>query len=241
MLELKNLSIGYKANVLHKAIDLRLESSKVYGLIGLNGVGKSTFLRSVIGLQEILTGEVIFDGEKIGEISSEEMAKKVSVVLTHRPEIGHFSVEEIVKMGRAPYQGWRSKLDETSKNIVDRAIQEVGLEDIREKDVMELSDGQFQRVMIAKALAQDTPIMVLDEPSSFLDLNAKIQLYELLELLAKKHQKTILLSSHEIQLAEKHVDEFILMTKENIEQIPSNNLRSSENFRSIFKAYLNYL
>ncbi len=241
MIVAKDLHIGYNINTVQEDLNFRLEAGKSYALIGPNGVGKSTLIRTIASIQPALKGQVLIDDKDVSEVDIRTLAHTISIVLTNRPQVGAFSVRDIVEMGRTPYLMWNSKLSEIDNEKVKKAIDTVGITQLQDRNVNELSDGQFQKVMIAKALAQDTPVLILDEPSSFLDLNAKINLYELIETLCKEHRKLVLLSSHEIQLAQKHVDQFLLMHENGLELITSNDLYTNPTFKSSFEKFQSYL
>lgn len=211
MLEISNLSIGYKCSVAASSINCRLESSMLTCLVGNNGVGKSTLLRTIAGLQKPLAGYVRYDSEDIFTINPNNLAKYISVVLTDRLFLDDLSVFDVISMGRTPYNGVFGTLSEYDLMSIDKAFNLTGIESLRMRMVNELSDGERQKVMIAKAIAQETPVILLDEPSAFLDYNSKKDLMDLLSLLAHEHGKSILLSSHDLDIVSKSADIFWIM------------------------------
>ncbi|WP_436517582.1 ABC transporter ATP-binding protein [Ekhidna sp. To15] len=203
LLEIKNLDIGYGAGkVLAKNINLSIESGQLVGLVGQNGVGKSTFIRTICGLQPRLKGEILLSEKEINEQNPKQIAKKISVVLTGKPDSLNLSVIELIALGRHPYSGWLGNLKNEDKTKIDEAIDQMEINYLANKRLFELSDGQLQKVMIARALAQDTELIILDEPTSHLDLKNKIEVLELLKKIAKSG-KGVLISTHEIQLSAK--------------------------------------
>ncbi len=211
LLDIKDLSIGYgNEKVLGQQINLTLEAGQLVGLVGQNGVGKSTFIRTICGLQPRLNGEILLNGNEIKTQNLKAIAKRISVVLTGRPDSLNLSVLELIALGRHPYSGWLGNLKQSDKEIIDKAITLMEINYLAKKRLYELSDGQLQKVMIARALAQDTDIMILDEPTSHLDLKNKIEVLELLKKIANEG-KGVLISTHEIQLSAKACNLFWCM------------------------------
>lgn len=200
--ETKNLSAGYrkgkKETVVLKGLNLKLECGSLVSLLGANGIGKSTLLRTVSGIQPSLEGEVIIDGKNINSYSPKQLSKLISIVSTDRTQAGGLTVSELASLGRQPHTGFLGRLDEDDKKIVDEALEAVGIAHKRNSFVAELSDGERQKAMIAKALAQEAPIILLDEPTAFLDVSNRISTLQLLHDLARKEQRAILLSSHDV-------------------------------------------
>ena len=197
----RNLRIGYRhknrENNLFEDLNLSLPAGRMICFMGPNGAGKSSLLRTLAGLQKALAGDVELSipAEKRGE------ARQIAVVLTDRINTLNLTVEEIVTFGRYPYLGWNIRLRESDKKIIGAAIEQVRLHPILQKKVYELSDGQLQMVMIARALAQDTPIILLDEPTAHLDLNNRLEIMNLLRILSRETGKAILVATHELDLA----------------------------------------
>lgn len=205
ILETKDLSIGYASkkqkNVIAQDLNLSLQKGDFVCLIGKNGIGKSTLLRTLTKVQPKLTGDIFIQNINLDKIVSNVLAKSISLVLTERIPPSNLTVYEVIALGRQPYTNWLGTLTEIDKKQVELAIEETHLENLINKRCDELSDGQLQRVMICRALAQNTDIIILDEPTAHLDIQHKIETFKLLQKLALKLHKTILVSTHEIQLA----------------------------------------
>ncbi|MCI7378239.1 MAG: ABC transporter ATP-binding protein [Bacteroidales bacterium] len=181
-------------------------------LVGVNGAGKSTLLRTLSGLLPPLAGSVEIMGKRIESLSVRQMSTLLSIVLTARPDTGHLTVEETVAAGRMPYTPLSGRLSETDQKLVDEAMRLTGTAHLRNRALASLSDGERQRVMIAKSLAQDTPLILLDEPTAFLDFPGKIGTLRLLQSLAHDRGKTILLSTHDLEPAFRLADRLWLLT-----------------------------
>ncbi|MGI6242392.1 MAG: ABC transporter ATP-binding protein [Prevotella sp.] len=227
---ISNLSIGYNQKVIANGINATVHSGQLTALLGTNGVGKSTLLRTIAALQPALKGSIVLQDDKKGkrpvaQLSKSEMAKLVSVVLTEQPDIRHFSVCDVVGMGRLPYTGFFGTLDRNDRQIVAEAISVTGLHDLANRQFDALSDGERQKVMIAKALAQQTPIILLDEPTVYLDYPSKVEMMKMLQRLAKDMDKTILLSTHDLGLALHHADR-LLVLKKSLEDMTKAQLQS---------------
>ena len=170
-------------------------------LLGSNGVGKSTVLRTLAGFQPPLAGNVMLDGQDLSSLSAAERSKSVAVVLTERVEVPYMRVTDMVGMGRQPYTGFFGGLSKEDRRIVGEAIEMVGIESLADRTIDTLSDGERQKAMLAKALAQQTPVILLDEPTAFLDFHAKVATLRLMLRLAHETSKTILLSTHDVEMA----------------------------------------
>ena len=181
-------------------------------LIGVNGAGKSTLLRTLSGLQPPLSGSVEIMGKRIESLSVRQMSTLLSIVLTARPDTGHLTAEETVAAGRMPYTPLSGRLSETDQKLVDEALRLTGTAHLRSRALASLSDGERQRVMVAKSLAQDTPLILLDEPTAFLDFPGKIGTLRLLQSLAHDRGKTSLLSTHDLEPAFRLADRLWLLT-----------------------------
>ena len=192
---LSHLSVGYKVgHAVVSDINLTLQSGKLASLIGANGVGKSTLLKTLTGFLPKLEGSLLLDGKDISEFSQRALARQISIVLTQKPEVQNLTVEEIVGLGRSPYTGFFGKLHANDQQIVDESITAVGIEKLKNRMIQTLSDGERQKVMIAKALAQQTPVIFLDEPTAFLDFSSKVETFQLLQRMAHEMGKLVLLS-----------------------------------------------
>lgn len=197
-LEAKNLTVGYSGRKVVRDINETLPESELTVLIGANGSGKSTLLRTLTGAQVALVGSVELDGRDIRSYKPVQLAKHLSLVLTDRIGGGGLSVEEIVSIGRHPYSGFWGRLSPHDREIVKAAIELVGLQHKAKSFVASLSDGERQKAMIARAIAQDTELIVLDEPTSFLDVSSRFEIMDLLSRLTREEHKTVLLSTHDI-------------------------------------------
>lgn len=210
-----NLSIGYRANsvvnTITKDISLQLGTGELIAVVGINGSGKSTLLRTLAGLQEPLSGSVSIDDKEITNISPALLAQQLSVVLTNQAISKNLTVAELVALGRQPYTNWLGTLTDADKEIIITALKRTETYILKDKKCYELSDGQLQRVLIARALAQDTPIIMLDEPMTHLDLHHKASILNLLARIATEEHKTIIFSTHEIDYALTRCDKMIVM------------------------------
>ena len=205
-LTLDHLSIGYhsRRHGCHMvAADICAQASpgSLTCLIGSNGTGKSTLLRTIAGLQQPLAGHIMVGTANTMTLTAPQMAQMVSIVLTARPTAQSITVEQTVALGRAPYTGFWGNLTDADRHMVDDAIAAVGIDALRQRRVASLSDGECQKVMVAKALAQATPVILLDEPTAFLDFGATADLMLMLRQLAHHEGKTIVLSTHDIATA----------------------------------------
>ena len=212
---LKRLSIGYRTKngvrMVAEGIDAAIRSGELTCLLGANGVGKSTLLRTLSAFQPKLDGEILIAGKEIEAYTDKELSQTIGVVLTEKPDIRNMTVRELVALGRSPYTGFWGTLHDEDWQVVDEAIDAVRISSLRERMVHTLSDGERQKVMIAKALAQQTPVIFLDEPTAFLDFPSKVEMMQLLRRLAREAQKTIFLSTHDFELALQVADRLWLM------------------------------
>lgn len=216
--ECKELTIGYKAKrtgFREVAADINAElcGGRLTSLIGSNGIGKSTLLRTLSAFQSPLAGDVLIQGKSLRRYTNKELSRLIGVVLTERPALQNMSVRELVGLGRSPYTGFWGKLTAADEDMVTEAINDVGIENLQHRMIQTLSDGERQKVMIAKALAQQTPVIFLDEPTAFLDYPSKVEVMQLLHRLTRQSGKTIFLSTHDIELALQLSDILWLMSK----------------------------
>ncbi|WP_179348813.1 ABC transporter ATP-binding protein [Winogradskyella pacifica] len=220
ILKAHQLSIGYKTKkaetVIASQINFELQKGQLIGLVGANGIGKSTLLRTLIKVQPELSGSIRLNNKDLKTTTTLELAKQLSIVLTEPLSSKNLSVFELVALGRHPYTNWIGNLTENDTTIIKKAMTLVNILELKDKKCYELSDGQLQKVMIARALAQDTDVIVLDEPTSHLDMYHKAYILKLLQKLTKETGKTILFSSHEIDLAIQLCDTMIVMQKDNV-------------------------
>lgn len=217
-LQLSNVTIGYPAGqgtkVVQYGLTLTANAGELIALIGKNGCGKSTLLRSIACLQPILQGSILLHGENLAEMSPKRRARLLSVVLTEQQQVASFTVRELISIGRDPYTGWLGSLSEEDNRIIDEAMNMTYLNGFEQRNIHELSDGERQRVFIARALAQNTPMILLDEPTSHLDLPNRINILLLLQKLARETGKTIFISTHELETAMQVADKLWLMERE---------------------------
>ena len=218
ILTTKNLSIGSskkgKTDIIQSGLDLQLRAGELVCLIGPNGSGKSTLLRTLTGLQKPLTGTTFIDGKDITKIKQNEKALMLALVLTERVDIENTTVYNLVALGRHPHSDWWGNVTDNEDAIIREAIEMVHMDHKMHQNINELSDGERQRAMIAKALAQDTPIIMLDEPTAHLDLPNRVEIMLLLHKLAHRTQKAILLSTHELDLALQAADRIWLISSD---------------------------
>lgn len=215
VLRLQQVSIGYRGKVVASDLNGSIRAGQLTCLVGRNGLGKSTLLRTLAGFQPPLQGEVAW---RIGEqwvdikaITKPELARLVSVVLTEKPDVQQMTVAEVVGLGRMPYTGFFGTLTAADRQVADGALALVGIDDFAQRMIETLSDGERQKVMIAKALAQETPVILLDEPTAFLDYPSKVDMMKLLRRLAAETNKAILLSTHDLQLALQLADRLLTL------------------------------
>lgn len=201
MISLQNLTVGYGEKAILSDINQTLEPGRLVCLLGSNGVGKSTILRTLAGFLQPLAGKVLLDGKDLSSLSLSQRSKTVSIVLTERVEVPYMKVADLVGMGRSPYTGFFGTLTKEDKQIVGEAIEMVGICNLAERTIDTLSDGERQKAFLAKALAQQTPIILLDEPTAFLDFHAKISTLRLMQKLAHETNKIILMSTHDVEMA----------------------------------------
>lgn len=219
-IEVTNLTIGYKAKKVSEVagpLNFKLEAGKLYGLMGTNGIGKSTLIKTLSGLLPPLGGTVQVNNSNFFSLAPKQRAQLISIVLTDRINGNTMTVYELVKMGRYPYTNWQFDIGEPDKVAIEKALDSVGLRDKQQLPINELSDGNRQKAMIARALAQDSPIMVLDEPTAHLDVKNRFIVLELLKKLAKEYQKTIIFSGHDLEYMLSFCDQLMLMTPNNLE------------------------
>lgn len=239
ILTTSNLSVGYsfkkEIKTIASNINLNLKKGELIALIGANGIGKSTLLRTLIGIQPPLSGNVILNGKNITDYDSISFAQNLSVVLTEKLPPSNLTVFEIIALGRQPYTNWLGNLSENDISKINEAMELTQITSLAEKKHYEISDGQLQNVLVARALAQDTPLIILDEPTTHLDLLHKVSLFKLLKKLAKETNKCILFSTHDIDMAIQISDEMIIMTNENVVQDQPCNFISKGNFNTLFK------
>jgi iron complex transport system ATP-binding protein len=218
ILKTQDLTIGYKNGKsqfpIMSDVNVELKKGQLVCFMGPNGVGKSTLIRTLIGAQRALSGSIEIDGEELNKLSAAKLSKLVSVVLTDKINAGNMSVRELITLGRYPHLNWSVSPNATDIEMIENAIDQASVRMLENRKIYELSDGQLQKVMIARALCQDTPILILDEPTAHLDLNNRIEMINMLSDLAKKTNKAILMATHELDLALQSADRIWLVGNE---------------------------
>ena len=238
ILTTENLTIGYASKkedtIVASNITIALKQGELVGLVGGNGIGKSTLLKTLTKVQPPINGAVFINEKQLKTYSNLELAKTLSLVLTEPIAAKNLTVFELVALGRQPYTNWVGNLSDKDLEIINKAIDQTTIADLKHKKCFELSDGQLQKVMIARALAQDTDLIILDEPTSHLDMYHKAYILKLLQKLAKDTGKTILFSSHEIDLAIQLCDSMIVMSEQGIVSDTPCNLIEKGAFSKLF-------
>ena len=238
ILSTSDLSIGYQSkkgkNTIAENLNLTFEEGKLVSLVGANGIGKSTLLRTLSGIQKPLTGSVSLNDKDIHFTDKLTLAQNLSLVLTDKLPPSNLTVFELIALGRQPYTNWLGKLSEDDFQKINQAVALTRTEHLLDKKHHEVSDGQLQIVLIARALAQNTPLIILDEPTTHLDLQHKISVFKLLKKLSQETNKCILFSTHDIDLAIQLSDEMIVMTENNVFQNQPCNLISQGVFNTLF-------
>ena len=217
-IELFDLSVGYKqqrgvpVEVLNR-LNFSAAHGEMVALIGSNGTGKSTLLRTIAGFQPWLAGDVRVGGKSIRSMGIKEMAQIISFVSTENIRVPNMTVFDLVAYGRFPYTNWMGSLTEDDRAVINSAIGMVGIKKLAHRSVLHISDGERQRAMIARALAQDTPVIILDEPTAYLDVSNKYEIFHLLQVMAADRNKTIILSTHDLNIAFRVVDKLWMITE----------------------------
>lgn len=208
-IKMKDLAVGYQGNALISGINLKIKKGEIVTLIGPNGAGKSTILKSITRQLKLIGGEVYIDSEEIRKLSYKEMAVKAAVMLTERMKPELMTCHDIVATGRYPYTGRLGILSREDERKVDEALEAVHTQELGIRNFQEISDGQRQRVLLARAICQEPEVMILDEPTSYLDIRHKLELLAILRKMAKENGITVIMSLHEIDLAQKISDQVI--------------------------------
>ena len=239
ILSTSNLSIGYHSKdgnlAIAENLNLHLQEGKLTALVGANGIGKSTLLRTLCGIQKPLDGQVFLNEKNIQAHNSLELSQQLSLVLTEKLPPSNLSVFELIALGRQPYTNWIGKQTDEDIAKIQEAMELTQISHLATKKHYEISDGQLQKVLIARALAQDTPLIILDEPTTHLDLLHKVNVFKLLKKLAEETGKCILFSTHDIDMAIQLSDEMIIMTPEIVLQDQPCNFISKGIFNTLFK------
>lgn len=228
VISLSQLSVGYSlSHPVISDINLELRSGQLACLIGENGIGKSTLLKTLTGFLPKLKGSLLLGNRDIESFSQRELARQVSIVLTQKPDVQNLTIEEIIGLGRSPYTGFFGRLRAEDRKVVDDAIATMGIEKLRGRMIQTLSDGERQKVMIAKALAQETTIILLDEPTAFLDFPSKAETFQSLQRMAHERDKLILLSTHDLELAVRFADSLLEVKKGTLQAVSASEVKAS--------------
>ncbi|HEY3369255.1 MAG TPA: ABC transporter ATP-binding protein [Prolixibacteraceae bacterium] len=242
----RNLSVGYKKGKklvpIKEGINVTAHSGELIALIGSNGIGKSTLLRTLTGFQKALGGEIHLNDRKLSSFPIKELARVLSFVSTEAIRVQNLRVWELLAMGRYPYTNLMGTLTEEDNRIIKRAIQQVGLNGYEDRMIDQISDGERQRAMIARTLVQDTPLIILDEPTAFLDIRNKYEIIHLLHDFVKNENKTVLFSTHDLNISTSEVDKVWLMLDDQVIEGAPEDLILAGNFDQMFhsdKVYFN--
>lgn len=235
MIQFKELTIGYGQRTLLDKVSAQMAEGQLIALLGRNGTGKSTLLRAMMGLEKPQQGAIYLHGKKITEMKPEKLAQKISFVTTDKVRIANLSCEDVVALGRAPYTNWIGQLQPEDKVRVTEAMRLVGMSDYADKTMDKMSDGECQRIMIARALAQDTPVILLDEPTAFLDLPNRYELCLLLKRLAQQEGKCIIFSTHDLDIALSLCDSIMLIDNPQLYCLPTAEMTVSGHIERLFR------
>ena len=235
ILSAEHLSKSYTLKKLLTDVTIYIGEHDRIGVVGVNGTGKSTLLNAIAGLNHRYAGRILLDGHNAADMRAAEMARTLAFVTTERTRIANLKCKDVVAIGRAPYTNWIGKMQEVDKEIVMRSLASVGMEAYAERTMDKMSDGECQRIMIARALAQDTPIILLDEPTSFLDMPNRYELCTLLARLAHEENKCILFSTHELDIALSLADAIALIDPPQLSYMPTEEMRRSGCIERLFR------
>ncbi len=234
MIALQNLSLGYGSRLLLDKVSTRFGAGSITALIGRNGAGKSTLLRTLTGSSEPLAGDMLLNGTALREITPRELARTVALVTTERVRIANLSCRDVTALGRTPYTNWIGRMQPEDEKVVMRSLERVGMGEYASRTLDKMSDGECQRVMIARALAQETPIILLDEPTSFLDMPNRYELCRLLADLAHHEGKCILFSTHELDIALSVCDSIALIDTPHLHHLPTQEMVRQGHIERLF-------
>lgn len=228
IISLSQLSVGYTlSHPVISDINLELRSGQLACLIGENGIGKSTLLKTLTGFLPKLKGSLLLGNRDIESFSQRELARQVSIVLTQKPDVQNLTIEEIIGLGRSPYTGFFGRLRAEDRLVVEDAIAAMGIEKLKGRMIQTLSDGERQKVMIAKALAQETSVILLDEPTAFLDFPSKAETFQTLRRMAHERDKLILLSTHDLELAVRFADSLLEVREGRLKEVSAADVKAS--------------
>tara|TARA_R110002072_G_scaffold29_10_gene196 strand:- start:2183 stop:3013 length:831 start_codon:yes stop_codon:yes gene_type:complete len=239
-IETRNLDVGYQqknsVNLIQQNISIQLAKGEFVGILGKNGIGKSTLLRTLTGVQDAISGDVIINEKNIKSYNYKELSTIISLVLTEQLPDSQLTVFDLVALGRQPYTNWVGKLEKKDLEKIRWALEQTETAALAHRYFYELSDGQLQRVLIARALAQDTQIIMLDEPTAHLDMHHTIKIFQLLKKLSQETNKTIIMTTHEVNLAIKGADQLILLTEKDVVAGKKEALIANNSFDTLFSS-----
>ena len=228
MILFDKLKLGYGSRVLIEELSSHIEGGTLTALVGRNGTGKSTLLRAIVGLQELMGGDIRLQGRSVGDLTSAELAQMVAFVTTDKVRIANLKCRDVVALGRAPYTNWIGRMQEQDRQIVEQSLEMVGMTAFADKTMDQ------QKVMLARALAQQTPIILLDEPTAFLDMPNRYELCILLGRLAHQYGKAILFSTHELDIALELCDKVALISPPTLHILPTEEMIRSGYVEQLF-------
>lgn len=236
MIRFENLTLGYGNRTLIKALSGEIEGGTLTALVGRNGTGKSTLLRAIAGIGESYAGRIMLDGKDMQSLDAAALATTISFVTTDKVRIANLRSRDVVALGRAPYTNWIGRMQAQDEAIVSEALAAVGMSAYADKTMDRMSDGECQRIMIARALAQQTPIILLDEPTAFLDMPNRYELCSLLRRLAHDERKAILFSTHELDIALELCDAIALIAPPEVHILPTDEMIRSGHIERLFSS-----
>ena len=234
MIRFTNLSLGYGDRTLIDNLTGEVAAGALTALVGRNGTGKSTLLRAIAGIGDYFVGSIELCGKDLRSLSPADLATTIAFVTTDKVRIANLRCRDVVGLGRAPYTNWIGRMQAQDEEIVNEALASVGMSDYADKTMDRMSDGECQRIMIARALAQQTPIILLDEPTAFLDMPNRYELCSLLSRLAHDEKKCILFSTHELDIALELCDAVALISPPQVHILPTDEMIRSGHIERLF-------
>lgn len=235
-ISIRNADLGYGKHAVIKNMNLELKSGLIYTIFGRNGSGKTTFLKSILTGETLMSGEIAIGGKPLRKMPNNEKAKLMAGVFTNRPHIANMTSLDFILFGRYPYTNWIGKTSDKDMSWIETIIEQCGLSELKHRKFEELSDGEAQKVQIARSLAQDTPILLLDEPSAHLDMANKAEIFKLLKEINKTSGKTILFTGHDLQFSMQLADHFIIVNDTNVSSMSKDDFISNKVYNQIMSS-----